>query len=380
MRQIPFNRIHLSGLEQEYMADAIREGHIAGNGRYTQRVEGFLQEVCNSPRVLLTGSCSHALEMCALLLNISAADEVIVPSFTFPSTVGSFVLRGARPVFVDVRPDTLNLDERLIEEKITPRTRAIVVTHYAGVACEMDAIEAIAQRHGVDVVEDNAQGLFGKYRGRPLGSIGALGAVSFHETKNSTCGEGGALIIGANRAELMERAEVLREMGTDRSRFLKGAVDKYTWVDLGSSYLLSEILAAFLAAQLEVREDITRRRRKIWERYWFELSPLTSSAGILLPSVPNYCEQPYHMFYILMPSLSERELLLRELNSQGIHAQSHYEPLHLSKMGASFGYSTGDFPVTESVSSRLLRLPFYPDLSEDEQSQVIEQVMAAQLK
>jgi dTDP-4-amino-4,6-dideoxygalactose transaminase len=378
MKKIPFNRISLAGREQEYMADAIRNGHISGDGKYTRRVEELLQIACDSPRVLLTGSCTHALEMCALLLDIVPGDEVLVPSFTFPTSAGAFVLRGAKPVFVDIRADTLNIDESLIEERITSRSRAIVVPHYAGVGSEMDAIIDIAQRHRLYVIEDNAQGIFARYRGRPLGSIGDFGAVSFHETKNFTCGEGGALVI--NRREFIDRAEVIREKGTDRNRFLRGEVDKYTWVDLGSSYVLSDILAAFLLAQLERREEIMGRRRSIWNRYFHELSGWSESVGVSLPCVPDHCEQSYHSFHSLMPSDVERESFIGDLNARGVQAQSHYEPLHLSKMGMSFGYRKGDLPVTESVSSRIVRLPFYSGLGEEEQSQVIENVMAAQLK
>jgi dTDP-4-amino-4,6-dideoxygalactose transaminase len=378
MKKIPFNRVSLAGTEQEYMADAIRDGHISGDGKYARMAELLLQGELNSPRILLTGSGTHALEMCALLLNIVPGDEVIVPSFTFPSTAGSFVLRGARPVFVDVRPDTLNIDEKRIEDRITPRCRAIVVTHYAGVGCEMDAILEIAKRHDLAIIEDNAQGLFARYRGRALGTIGNLGAVSFHDTKNFTCGDGGALMI--NRIEFVERAEILREKGTDRNRFLRGEVEKYTWVDLGSSYVLSEILAAFLLAQLEAREENLRRRRVIWNRYWNELSSWSKHIGASLPCVPAHCEHSYHMFQILMPSEVERDGFIRDLQQRGIQAQTHYEPLHLSKMGSGFGYRKGDLPVTEDVSSRIVRLPFFSTLSEEDQFYLIEEVMAAQLK
>jgi dTDP-4-amino-4,6-dideoxygalactose transaminase len=378
MKKIPFNRVSLAGPEQEYMADAIRGGHISGDGKYTRRAEELLQIAFDSPRVLMTGSCTHALEICAFLLDIVLGDEVLVPSFTFPTSAGAFVLRGAKPVFVDIRADTFNIDESLIEERITPRSRAIVVPHYAGVSSEMDAIIGIAQRHRLYVIEDNAQGIFARYRGRPLGSIGDFGAVSFHETKNFTCGEGGALVI--NRNEFIDRAEVIREKGTDRNRFLRGEVDKYTWVDLGSSYVVSDILAAFLFAQLERREEITGRRRNIWNRYFHELADWAKNIGVSLPCVPDDCEQSYHSFYLLTSSGVERDSFIGDLSARGVQAQSHYEPLHLSKMGMSFGYQNGDLPVTESVSSRIVRLPFYSGLSEEEQSQVIENVLAAQLK
>jgi dTDP-4-amino-4,6-dideoxygalactose transaminase len=321
------------------------------------------------PAAFLTTSCTHALELAALLLDLKRGDEVIVPSFTFVSSVNAFVLRGARPVFADIRADTLNLDERQLEALITRRTKAILVMHYAGVACEMDAIMALAARHGVAVVEDNAHGLFAKYLGRQLGTFGTFATQSFHETKNFSCGEGGALLI--NDARYIERAEIVRQKGTDRSRLLRGEVDKYTWVDIGSSYSMSDLLAAFLFAQLEQRDAIQNARRKIWERYDAELRGWAKEAGVRLPIVPAECEQPYHIYYLLLQSLDMRQRLIAHLAQCGILGVFHYLPLHTSAMGARFGGREGDCPVTEDVSARLLRLPFYNDLSDAEQSDVI---------
>lgn len=370
--EIPFNRPHLVGRELIYIPDAVASGHIAGDGKYTRKCHALLEEALGAPRALLTTSCTHALEMAALLLNFGPGDEVIVPSFTFVSTVNAFVLRGATPVFVDVRRDTLNLDETQLERLITPRTRAIVPVHYAGVACAMDEIMAIAARHGVAVVEDNAHALFGRYRGRMLGTFGALAAQSFHETKNFYCGEGGALIV--NDPGLIDRAEIIREKGTNRSRFFRGMVDKYTWVDVGSSYLPSEVLAAFLFAQLEAREQIQHRRRRIWERYHEGLSDWAGDNGVGLPVIPAECEQSFHMFYLLLPSLEARTALIAHLRECGILAVFHYLPLHLSDMGRQFGGYSGQCPVTEDVSDRLLRLPFYNDLGPRDQNRVIETI------
>ena len=367
---IPFNVPGLAGDELRYVADAITRGQIAGDGAYTARCHEFLQRELGVPRVLLTTSCTHALEMAAMLLDIQAGDEIIVPSFTFVSTVNAFVLRGATPVFANVRPDTLNLDEERLEQLITPRTRAIVPVHYAGVGCEMDRIMEIAQRHSVPVVEDNAHGLFARYKGKLLGTFGCLATQSFHETKNIICGEGGALLI--NDAGYVERAEIIREKGTNRSRFYRGQVDKYTWVDIGSSYLPSEILAAFLLAQLERRDQIETTRRRIWERYDERLRDWAASRGVICPHVPAHCQHAYHMYYILMPSLECRQETIAHLKQRGILSVFHYLPLHLSDMGKRFGGREGQCPVTESVSDRLLRLPFYNGLTEDLQEEVIQ--------
>jgi len=370
--QIPFNKPSLVGKELNYISDALREGHASGDGAYTKRCHVLLEQTLNVPKVLLTTSCTHALEMGALLLDIQPRDEVIIPSFTFVSTVNAFVLHGAQPVFIDIRPDTLNMDEAKLEQLITPRTKAIVPMHYAGVGCEMDDIMEVAGRYGLAVVEDNAHGLFGKYKGRHLGTFGCLAAQSFHETKNITCGEGGALLI--NAPEYIERAEIIREKGTNRSRFFRGEVDKYTWVDIGSSYLPSDILAAFLYAQLEAREQIQNRRRQIWEYYYAHLQGWAEKRGVRLPIVPAHCEQPYHMFYLLLPSLEKRQALISHLKEQGILAVFHYLPLHLSEMGQRFGGRPGDCPVTEDVSDRLLRLPFYHGLTQDDQARVVEAI------
>lgn len=350
------------------MREALDSGHISGDGAFTKKCHALLREALGSAGVLLTTSCTHALEMAALLLDLSPGDEVVIPSFTFVSTANAFALHGARPVFVDVRPDTLNLDERLLEKAISPRTRAVVPVHYAGVGCAMDAILKIADRHGVMVIEDNAHGLFGSYRGRPLGSFGRLSTLSFHETKNFNCGEGGALVL--NDASLLERAEILREKGTNRTRFFRGQVDKYTWVDLGSSFLPSDLLAAYLFAQLEAREAVIAKRRAIFEFYAGALGAWAGEHGVRLPIVPAECVPSFHMFHVLLPSLRVRQALIDHLKVAGILAVFHYQPLHLSPMGAKFGGLKGDCPVTEDVSDRLLRLPFYNDLSAKELERV----------
>jgi dTDP-4-amino-4,6-dideoxygalactose transaminase len=374
MTRIPFNRVSLAGDEFRYMIEALARGHISGDGGFTRRCATLLEEALAVPRVLLTTSCTDALEMAALLLDLQPGDEVIVPSFTFVSTANAFVLRGARPVFIDIRPDTLNLDESRLGALITHRTRAVVPVHYAGVGCEMDPILTLAQRHGVAVVEDNAQGLFGKYRGRNLGTFGCLATQSFHETKNFSCGEGGALLI--NDAKYVDRAEIIREKGTNRSRFFRGEVDRYTWVDFGSSHLPSDILAAFLLAQLEARAQIQAKRRQIWEFYQEHLAGWARDNHVRCPVVPAHCEQPYHMFYLLLPSLTDRTALIAHLKQRGILSVFHYQPLHLSEMGRRFGGRRGQCPVVEHVADRLLRLPFFNDLSTDDQAEVVEAVCA----
>lgn len=366
---IPFNRSSLVGRELEYIFTTMSRGQIAGDQTFSRKCDRLLEQTLGVPRVLLTTSCTHALEMISLLLQIGPGDEVIVPSFTFVSTANAFALRGATVVFADIRPDTLNLDERKLPSLITPRTKAIVVVHYAGVGCEMDAILATAAQHGVPVVEDNAHGLFGKYRGRWLGTFGAFATQSFHETKNLTCGEGGALLI--NDTRFAERAEIIREKGTNRSRFFRGEVDKYTWVSLGSSYVMSDVLAAFLFAQLETWSIVQKRRRDVWHRYASGLGDWARERGVQLPWVPDHCEQAYHMFYLLLPSLEERQALITHLKSFGISSVFHYLPLHLSEFGRRAGGRTGDCPVTEKVSDRLLRLPFFNGLSVEDQERVI---------
>ena len=370
---IPFNKPSLTGDELNYLTQAIEKYHISGDGIFTSKCHQWLEKHFKIPKALLTTSCTHALEMTAFLLNVKPGDEVIIPSFTFVSTVNAYVNRGATPVFIDIRPDTLNLNEELLDRLISPRTKAILPVHYAGVGCEMDAILEIAEEHHIPVVEDNAHGLFGKYKGKYLGTFGCLATQSFHETKNITCGEGGALLI--NDPHFIERAEILREKGTNRSRFFRGQVDKYTWVDIGSSYLPSDMLAAFLYAQLESYETIQLKRQKIWEYYHANLKDWAEGNGVRLPYVPNYCQQPYHMYYILLPSLEIRQGLIEHLKAARILSVFHYLPLHLSDMGRKFGGKTGDCPVTENLSDRLLRLPFYNTLTIDEQERVIDMIL-----
>lgn len=341
---------------------------------FSRRCETLIEESLGGGRALVTTSCTHALEMAALLLDLKPGDEVILPSFTFVSTANAFALRGARPVFADIRPDTLNLDESRLEELVTPRTRAVVPVHYAGVACEMDPILALAERRGFAVVEDNAHGLFGRYRGRWLGTLGALATLSFHETKNITCGEGGALLV--NDPGLLGRAEIIRQKGTNRARFFRGEVDKYSWVDVGSSYVMSDVLAAFLYGQLEVWSEIQGRRRVLWERYREALSSWADRAGARLPVVPPHCEQAWHMFYMLLPSESARGALIAHLKERNILAVFHYQPLHTSEEGIRQGGRAGACPVTEDVSERILRLPFFTSMSEAEQARVIDAVLA----
>jgi dTDP-4-amino-4,6-dideoxygalactose transaminase len=371
---IPFNQPSLVGTEHNYMCQAIEQGHLAGDGPFTKKCHTLLERTLGLPKALLTTSCTHALEMAALLLDIQPGDEVIVPSFTFVSTVNAFVLRGAKPVFADIRPDTLNLDEARLAGLVTPRTKAIVPVHYAGVGCEMDAIATIANRFHLAVVEDNAHGLFGKYQDRYLGTFGCLATQSFHDTKNFVCGEGGALLI--NDPKYIERAEILREKGTNRSRFYQGLVDKYSWVDVGSSYLPSDLLAAFLYAQLECRASIQDARKRIWAYYHTHLADWALTHDVQLPFVPAHCEQPYHLYYILMPTLEQRQAMIDHLRSQGIQSVFHYLPLHASEVGQRFGARPGDCPVTESVSARLLRLPLYHALTEANQARVVEAVTA----
>jgi dTDP-4-amino-4,6-dideoxygalactose transaminase len=361
------------GNELEYIAQAVAAEKLSGDGPFTKKCSALLEQALSIPKVLLTTSCTHALEMIAILLDFQPGDEVIVPSFTFVSTVNAFVLRGAKPVFADIRPDTLNLDESKLEDLITSRTKAIIPVHYAGVGCEMEDIQKIANQHGVHLAEDNAHGLFGKYKGQYLGTFGALATLSFHETKNFSCGEGGALLI--NDPTLIERAEIVREKGTNRSRFLRGQVDKYTWVDVGSSYLPSDILAAFLYAQLEKKVEIQSHRRKVWETYQAGLADWAMRHEVGMPYIPDYCEQTYHIFYLLLPTLDIRQGLIAHLRERGIQSVFHYLPLHLSEMGMRFGGKPGDCPVTERVSDKLLRLPFHNALIEADQQRVIEAIL-----
>jgi len=375
--RIPFNKPSFEGREHEFLEAAIASGQISGDGSFTKRCHEFLESELGVAKALLTTSCTHALEMSALLLDIKPGDEVVIPAFTFVSTANAFVLRGAKPVFIDVRPDTLNFDERHFQELITERTRAAVPVHYAGVGCEMDSILSVAEASGVAVVEDNAHGLFGTYRGKQLGTFGRMAAQSFHETKNFTCGEGGALLI--NDDSYVERAEVVREKGTNRSRFFRGLVDKYTWTDLGSSYLPSDLLAAVLLAQFESKKAIQEKRQRVWERYRLALAAWAGQNGVTLPVVPADREHPFHMFYVLMPSLAARQQLMDRLKSKGILSVFHYLPLNISEMGRRFGGRPGQCPVTEDVSDRLLRLPFYNSLSEPDQDLVIETITASSI-
>jgi dTDP-4-amino-4,6-dideoxygalactose transaminase len=363
---IPFNRPFTAGREAEYLLEATGSGHTSGDGPFTRRAAALLTGLTGAGSALLTTSCTHALEMTALLLDLRPGDEAIMPSFTFVSTANAYVLRGAVPVFVDCRPDTLNIDERAVEAAVTPRTRAIVVVHYGGVACEMDAVMKVAERHGLAVIEDNAHGLGGAYHGRPLGSLGTMATQSFHATKNVSCGEGGALLVNDDR--LRERAEILREKGTDRSRFFRGQVDKYRWMDVGSSYLPSDVLAAALTAQLEAFDAIQRRRHAIWDAYH------AAFAG-LGPVVPAGCAHSAHLYYLLMPDLAQRQGLIRHLAERGVQATFHYQPLHSSPAGRRFGRTgPGGCPVTEEMADRLVRLPLYAGLSGPEVAAVVEAV------
>jgi dTDP-4-amino-4,6-dideoxygalactose transaminase len=372
--QIPFNRPFIAGREMYYIARAVALGNIGGDGHFTQQCCRLLEERFGIHRVLMVPSCTAALEMAAMLCDLAPGDEVIMPSFTFVSTANAVVRLGARPVFVDIRPDTLNLDDALVEEAITARTKAIFPVHYAGVGCEMDRILTVARKYGLRVVEDAAQGVNSWYEGRALGSLGDLGTYSFHETKNYICGEGGALCI--NDPALVERAEIIRDKGTNRGQFFRGEVDKYTWVDVGSSCVPSEICCAFLYAQLEMMESITERRRQIFEFYRRQLGPLEAEGLLRLPHVPEECAGNWHLFYILLGDADTRDGLMRHLNQSGISAVFHYVPLHSSPMGTRLGGGEGKLPVTESVSGRLLRLPFYYEISEAEQEQVVRQIMA----
>lgn len=371
--RLPFNRPSFVGRELSYVAEAVAGGHISGDGPFTKRCERILEEELGASRVLLTTSCTHALELAGLLLDLQPGDEVIMPAFTFVSTANAFALRGAVPVFTDIRPDTLNIDEKQIEALITERTRAIVVVHYGGIGCEMDAIGATARRYSLPIVEDNAHGLFARYKGEPLGSFGVVATQSFHETKNLTCGEGGALVL--NDPTLVERAEILREKGTNRSQFFRGQVDKYTWVGVGSSYAPSDLLAAYLLAQLEGRKSIQERRARIWHRYNEALGPWCSEHNVATAGIPVTCDSAYHLYYLVLPDHAQRARLIDHLKQRGILAVFHYQPLNRSPMGLRHGRDANGCPVTEHVADRLLRLPFFNDMSEDEQSSVIDGIL-----
>jgi len=370
---IPFNKPAFVPTETAYIQQALESGHLSGDGAFTKKCSAWFEQGMGVSRALLTTSCTHALELSALLLDIQPGDEVIVPSFTFVSTVNAFVLRGAKPVFADIRPDTLNLNEEALSGLITDKTKAILPVHYSGVGCEMDSILKTALSHNIPVIEDNAHGLFGKYRGRGLGTFGAMATQSFHETKNISCGEGGALLI--NDIQFAERAEIIREKGTNRSRFFRGLVDKYTWVDVGSSYLPSELLAAVLWAQLEAAQDIQLRRGQIWWRYNTELAGWAEENKVRLPFVPRHCDQPFHMFYFLLPNLDVRTRFISYMKEKGILCVFHYLPLNLSDMGMKFGGRAGDCPVTEDLSDRLVRLPLFYNITVEEQDRVIRSIM-----
>ncbi len=374
MFKIPFNRADVGKHDIDLLAESISAGHISGNGPFTKRAEEQISKILSSDRTLLTTSCTHALEMSALLLRLKPGDEVIVPAYTFVSTASAFMLYGAKPVFVDVRQDTLNVNLDQAEEAITSRTRAICVVHYGGVACEMERLVKLAKDHDLMLIEDNAHGLFANYRGKYLGTFGALATQSFHETKNITCGEGGALVI--NDASLAERAEILREKGTDRTKFLRGQVDKYTWVDTGSSWVISDLLAAILVGQLSRADEIYKQRMDIWNRYHTELRTWALNHSVVLPSVPDGCEHTGHVYHLRFQGGDQRDKFIGHLKQLGIYAVFHYQPLHLSTVGRTLGGRDGQFPVTESAGNGLVRLPLFNTLTNDEQTYVIESVIA----
>jgi dTDP-4-amino-4,6-dideoxygalactose transaminase len=371
-RVVPFNRVLAAGNELRHMREAVEGGHVGGAGPFAARCERALTDETGAERALLTTSCTHALEMACHLLDLGPGDEVIVPSFTFVSTAAAVATRGAVPVFADIRPDTLCLDESVLDDLFTERTRAVLLVHYGGVSCELDEIGAWASKNGVAIVEDNAHGLFGSYRGRPLGSFGELGTLSFHETKNLSCGEGGALLI--NRPELVSRAEVLREKGTNRSSFFRGEVEKYTWIDLGSSWIPSDLLAAFLWGQYERRAQIQAQRHAVWDAYAGHLAAWAARQGFRLPEIPEDREHPAHLFWVLAPSPQDRDRFLAHLSSHGVHAVFHYVPLHSSPAGRRFGRSPLRLEVTDSVSASLVRLPLWAGMSQEMIDRVIEAV------
>ena len=370
--KIPFNRADIGKHDLELLSDSISAGHISGNGPFTKQAEARITEILGNDKTLLTTSCTHALEMAALLLRLQPGDEVIVPAFTFVSTASAFMLYGAKPVFVDVRQDTLNIDIDQVEAAITSRTKAICVVHYGGIACEMERLVKISRDHNLVLIEDNAHGLFAKYKGKYLGTFGSLATQSFHETKNITCGEGGALII--NDPSLSERAEILREKGTDRTKFLRGQVDKYTWVDVGSSWVISDLLAAILYGQLLRADEIYLQRIKIWSRYHNELESWASSNSVIAPTVPDGCEHTGHVYHLRFQRGIQRDKFIEHLKNLGIYAVFHYQPLHLSTVGRSIGGKDGQFPITENAGDCLIRLPLFNTMSEVEQTHVIESV------
>jgi dTDP-4-amino-4,6-dideoxygalactose transaminase len=376
MNSILFNKSSQQGKELDYIYHTISNGQVAGDQLFSKKCQRLLEDTLGVQKAFITTSCTHALEMAAILLNIQPNDEIIIPSFTFVSTANAFVLHGAKPVFCDIRPDTLNLDESKLESLVTKQTRAIIVVHYAGVGCEMDKIIEIANRHGITLIEDNAHGLFGKYRGSWLGTLGCLATQSFHETKNITCGEGGALLINAKK--FIERTEIIREKGTNRTRFFRGQVDKYSWVDVGSSYVMSDILAAFLYGQLEKWQEIQKKRKYSWKRYHEELYDWAKQNGVRQPVVPEHCEQAYHMYYLLMPTAECRSKFIAQLKDRGVMAVFHYLPLNTSNFALRMvekGWQKFQCPITEDVTDRLVRLPFYTNMSYNDQTRVIEEVL-----
>lgn len=375
MQQIPFNQPAQLGTELGYLQNAMATGKLSGDGKFTRLCEHFFEQQFGTARALLTPSCTASLEMAAMLLNVQDGDEVIMPSYTFVSTANAFALRGAKMVFVDIRPDTMNLDERLIEQAITPRTKGIVPVHYAGVACEMQPMLALAEKYGLWVVEDAAQAMMSRYHGRPLGTFGQIGCFSFHETKNYTAGgEGGAIWL--NDPNVIERAEIVREKGTDRSQFFRGQIDKYTWRDLGSSFLPSELQAAYLYAQLEQAEQINRKRLDLWQNYYQALQPLAEQGRVTLPTIPSHCQHNGHLFYLKLQNLADRTAFIDYLKQHGILAVFHYIPLHSSPAGQRFGRFSGEDRFTTSESERLVRLPLFYNLSELAQERVIDVVLS----
>jgi dTDP-4-amino-4,6-dideoxygalactose transaminase len=372
LSSIPFNKPFIAGKELYYIAQAVALGNISGDGHFTRCCAELMQDRFGVGKILMTPSCTSALEMAAALCELEPGDEIILPSYTFVSTASAVCRMGAKPVFVDVRPDTLNLDERLVEAAVTPATKAIFPVHYAGVGCDMDALMQIAAKHNLWVVEDAAQGVNANYRNQSLGSIGHLGTFSFHETKNYICGEGGALTI--NDPQFIQRAEIIRDKGTNRSQFFRGEVDKYTWVDIGSSYVPSEIVCAFLYGQLEMMDQIADRRRQIYAFYSFQLEALQQAGLLRRPHIPSECQSNFHMFYVLLPDEDTRDRLLEHLRSRDIHAVFHYVPLHLSPVGRSFDYREGELPVTEEVSRCLLRLPFFYEITREEQQRIVDEI------
>lgn len=371
--KIPFNKARVHPLELEYVRQALESGHLSGDGSFTHKCHRWLEKEHAVPRALLTHSATAALEMAALLANLEPGDEVLMPSYTFVSTANAFALRGATPVFVDIRPDTLNLNEDLLRAALTPKTRVIVPVHYAGVSCEMDPILALAQERNLMVVEDAAQGILASYRGRPLGGLGDLGALSFHESKNVISGEGGALLIRA--PQLAQRAEIIREKGTNRSQFFRGETDKYSWVDIGSSYLPGELTAAFLLAQLEQARALIDARMALWERYHAALHSLENSGVLRRPVIPAHCQHNAHMYYLLLPDQETRAALIAHLKARDVYTVFHYVPLHSAPAGRKYGRVAGELPVTERIGETLLRLPLYPDLSFADQDRVIELIL-----